>query len=56
MRQLPVAFELVKQLPKMYDFRINAHVYTCLMAACIENRQVRFQHFSGSWTRLLKVF
>lgn len=41
MRQLPVAFELVKQLPKMYDFRINAHVYTCLMAACIENRQVR---------------
>ncbi|CDJ28870.1 PPR repeat-containing protein, putative [Eimeria mitis] len=40
MRQLPVAFELVKQLPKMYDFRINAHVYTCLMAACIENRQI----------------
>ncbi|CDI74027.1 PPR repeat-containing protein, putative [Eimeria praecox] len=41
MRQLPVAFELVKQLPKMYDFRINAHVYTCLMAACIENRQYK---------------
>ncbi|CDJ49664.1 PPR repeat-containing protein, putative [Eimeria brunetti] len=40
MRQLPVAFELVKQLPKMYDFRINAHVYTCLMAACIENKQI----------------
>ncbi|OEH79369.1 ppr repeat-containing protein [Cyclospora cayetanensis] len=41
MRQLPVAFELVKQLPKMYDFKLNAHVYTCLMAACIENRQYR---------------
>ncbi|KAL8450865.1 hypothetical protein Emag_002971 [Eimeria magna] len=39
MRQLQVAFELVKQLPKMYDFQLNAHVYTCLMAACIENRQ-----------------
>lgn len=41
MRQLQVAFELVKQLPKMYDFKLNAHVYTCLMAACIENRQYR---------------
>ncbi|KAL8274328.1 hypothetical protein Esti_001730 [Eimeria stiedai] len=41
MRQLQVAFELVKQLPKMYDFQLNAHVYTCLMAACIENRQYR---------------
>ncbi|KAL8428898.1 hypothetical protein ACSSS7_006906 [Eimeria intestinalis] len=41
MRQLQVAFELVKHLPKMYDFQLNAHVYTCLMAACIENRQYR---------------
>ncbi|KAL8431786.1 hypothetical protein Efla_005008 [Eimeria flavescens] len=41
MRQLQVAFDLVKQLPKLYDFKLNAHVYTCLMAACIENRQYR---------------
>ncbi|CBZ50258.1 pentatricopeptide repeat-containing protein At5g55840, related [Neospora caninum Liverpool] len=37
--QLQKAFELVKELPRKYGFTINAHVYTCLMAACIVNRE-----------------
>ncbi|KEP60828.1 UNVERIFIED_CONTAM: pentatricopeptide repeat domain-containing protein [Hammondia hammondi] len=37
--QLQKAFDLVKELPRKYGFSINAHVYTCLMAACIVNRE-----------------
>lgn len=40
MYQLQKAFDLVKELPRKYGFRINAHVYTCLMAACIVNKEV----------------
>lgn len=40
MRQLEAAFDLVRQLPKIHHFKINAHVYTCLMAACIANGEV----------------
>lgn len=35
------AFEAVRQMPKRYGFNINAHVYTCLMSACVTNKEVR---------------
>ncbi|ORM41338.1 Pentatricopeptide repeat-containing protein [Babesia sp. Xinjiang] len=35
--QLDKVFELVERLPAEYGFTINAHVYTCLMSACITN-------------------
>lgn len=35
--QLDKVFELVGRLPMEYGFTINAHVYTCLMSACITN-------------------
>lgn len=38
--KLNKAFEAVRQLPKRYGFSINAHVYTCLMSACIANKEV----------------
>eukprot|EP00448_Togula_jolla_P000382 CAMPEP_0170613986 /NCGR_PEP_ID=MMETSP0224-20130122/24561_1 /TAXON_ID=285029 /ORGANISM="Togula jolla, Strain CCCM 725" /LENGTH=985 /DNA_ID=CAMNT_0010939617 /DNA_START=153 /DNA_END=3110 /DNA_ORIENTATION=- len=31
------AFEVVDTYPKMYGFKLNAQVYTCLMSACISN-------------------
>jgi pentatricopeptide repeat protein len=36
---LQQAFLLVHELPKRYGFQINAHVYTCLMSACIANKE-----------------
>ncbi|GBE59871.1 pentatricopeptide repeat domain-containing protein [Babesia ovata] len=35
--QLDKVFDLVGRLPVEYGFTINAHVYTCLMSACITN-------------------
>ncbi|EDO05847.1 pentatricopeptide repeat domain containing protein [Babesia bovis T2Bo] len=35
--QLDKVFDLVERLPAEYGFTINAHVYTCLMSACITN-------------------
>ncbi|GIX65051.1 pentatricopeptide repeat domain-containing protein [Babesia caballi] len=35
--QLDKVFDLVGRLPVEYNFTINAHVYTCLMSACITN-------------------
>ncbi|KAK1442310.1 ATPase expression protein 3 [Babesia gibsoni] len=35
--QLDKVFDLVARLPVEYGFSINAHVYTCLMSACIAN-------------------
>lgn len=29
------AFELVEQLPRKFGFRANAHVWTCLISACV---------------------
>ncbi|CEM21771.1 unnamed protein product [Vitrella brassicaformis CCMP3155] len=37
--QLDKAFEAVSVLPGLHHFEINTHVYTCLMSACIANRQ-----------------
>ncbi|KAK2194858.1 bifunctional Tetratricopeptide-like helical domain superfamily/Pentatricopeptide repeat [Babesia duncani] len=37
--QLDKVFELVGRLPVEYNFTINAHVYTCLMSACISNQR-----------------
>ena len=31
------AFELVDQLPRQFAFRANAHVWTCLISACISH-------------------
>ena len=32
---LTKAFQLVEQLPRKYGFRANAHVWTCLISACV---------------------
>lgn len=37
--KLQRAFAAVQELPKRYGFAINAHVYTCLMSACIANKE-----------------
>jgi pentatricopeptide repeat protein len=34
------AFNVVEAYPKKYSFEINAQVYTCLMSACISNKQL----------------
>jgi len=38
-RRLEQAFEMVKTFTQQYGFRANIQVYTCLMQACIHNRQ-----------------
>jgi len=38
-RKVEQAFDLVRDLPRKYNFKANAHVYTNLMQACISNRQ-----------------
>merc|ERR1719191_2147296 len=34
------AFDVVETYPKKYGFELNAQVYTCLMSACISNKQL----------------
>lgn len=36
-RDINKAFEVVKEIPERFGIRVNAHVYTCLMTACITN-------------------
>jgi len=36
-RDLPKAFDICEEIPKRFGFKLNAHVYTCLMTACITN-------------------
>merc|ERR1719313_180162 len=36
-RDLNRAFEVVDEIPRKYGLKVNAHVYTCLMTACISN-------------------
>lgn len=38
-RRLEQAFEIVKTFTEEYGFKANIQVYTCLMQACIHNRQ-----------------
>jgi len=34
------AFDVVESYPKKYGFELNAQVYTCLMSACVSNKQL----------------
>jgi len=40
-RQLDQAFEMVETTSKEHGFVVNVQVYTCLLQACINNRQMR---------------
>merc|ERR1719502_1710401 len=40
-RRLSTAFSMVESLCKEHGFRPNIHVYTCLMQACLNGRQLR---------------
>jgi pentatricopeptide repeat protein len=39
-RKLNQAFSIVEELCTAYGFRPNVHVHTCLVQACIQNRQL----------------
>merc|ERR1719453_1675008 len=39
-RRLQQAFTMVEDTCKRFDFQANIHVYTCLLQACIQNRQL----------------
>merc|ERR1719272_1221348 len=39
-RKIEQAFDLVKEITEQYGFKPNVHVYTNLMQACIQNRQL----------------
>jgi len=39
-RQLDKAFEIVEQIPQRHGFKVNAQVKTCLMSACLYNRNL----------------
>jgi len=39
-RRLNQAFTMVEDTCKEFDFAANIHVYTCLLQACIQNRQL----------------
>merc|ERR1712232_1270483 len=39
-RRLNQAFDMVEDVAKEHGFRPNIHVYTCLIQACIHNRQL----------------
>jgi len=39
-RRLQQAFTMVEETCKRFDFQANIHVYTCLLQACIQNRQL----------------
>jgi len=39
-RRLNQAFSMVESVSKEYGFKPNIHVYTCLITACLHNRQV----------------
>jgi len=39
-RRLPQAFELIESVTKEHGFRPNIAVYTCLIQACFQNRQL----------------
>ncbi|KAF4692881.1 hypothetical protein FOZ60_012383 [Perkinsus olseni] len=40
-RRLLEAFNMVEDLCRAYSFRANVHVYTCLIQACVHNRQLQ---------------
>jgi len=37
---LDQAFDIMEDYPKRFGFEVNAQVYTCLMSACISNKQL----------------
>jgi pentatricopeptide repeat protein len=39
-RRLNQAFSMVEETCKNFDFQANVHVYTCLIYACFQNRQM----------------
>jgi pentatricopeptide repeat protein len=39
-RRLNEAFQMTESIPAKYGFQANIHVYTCLIQACIHNRQL----------------
>merc|ERR1719162_2926117 len=39
-RRLNQAFSMVEETCQHFDFQANIHVYTCLIQACIQNRQL----------------
>jgi len=39
-RRLNQAFSMVEETCQRFDFQANIHVYTCLIQACIQNRQL----------------
>jgi len=39
-RRLNQAFQMVEETCQRFDFQANIHVYTCLIQACIQNRQL----------------
>merc|ERR1719482_1673006 len=39
-RRLNQAFSMVEETCERFDFQANIHVYTCLIQACIQNRQL----------------
>lgn len=39
-RRLSEAFRIVEQTCERFKFRANVHVYTCLLQACVQNRQL----------------
>ncbi|EER02847.1 pentatricopeptide repeat-containing protein, putative [Perkinsus marinus ATCC 50983] len=40
-RRLLEAFNMVEDLSTAYSFRANVHVYTCLIQACVHNKQLQ---------------
>ncbi|EER16452.1 pentatricopeptide repeat-containing protein, putative, partial [Perkinsus marinus ATCC 50983] len=40
-RRLLEAFNMVEDLSTAYGFRANVHVYTCLIQACVHNKQLQ---------------
>merc|ERR1719359_248472 len=39
-KDLDSAFRVINEMPRKYNFRPNAAVYTCLMSACVTNGQL----------------
>ena len=39
-QQLDNAFEAAEHYPKEYNFKVNVHVMTCLISACLANKAV----------------
>jgi pentatricopeptide repeat protein len=54
---LSKAFQLVDQLPRRFGFRANAHVWTCLISACVAHGRLQtaecvFESMRGSQSRV----